>query len=92
MDLEIKIRRIVDSITKRCDAGEDLRGRPRTITDSQIRNARHLIERGETTAHFARDLGMSGVTLYRRERALSSVPDRVAPGDTRTIEDAIQRS
>ena len=65
MEHEIKRERIVDSIAKRRDAGKDLGGRPRIITDRQIRNARHLIERGETAAQVARDLGMSRATFYR---------------------------
>ena len=61
MEHEIKRERVVDSINKRRDAGKDLDGRPQLITDSQIRNARGLIESGETTAQVALDLGMSRV-------------------------------
>jgi hypothetical protein len=50
MEHEIKRERIVDSITKRRDAGKDLGGRPRQITDSQIRNALHLVQSGEPSA------------------------------------------
>ena len=76
MEHEIKRERVVDSINKRRDAGKDLGGRPRLITDSQIRNARRLIEGGEPAAQVARDLGMSRATFYRRARApeLSSKP------------------
>jgi len=70
MELEIKRERITDSISKRRDAGMNLGGRPRRITDSQIRNALHLIQSGQPTAQVARDLGMSRATLYRRARLL----------------------
>ena len=70
MEHEIKRERVVDSINKRRDAGKDLGGRPRIIADSQIRNARRLIEGGEPAAQVARDLGMSRATFYRRSRAL----------------------
>ena len=43
-------------------AGKDLGGHPRIITDRQIRNARHFIERGDTAAQVARDLEMSRAT------------------------------
>ncbi|TFD84029.1 recombinase family protein [Cryobacterium lactosi] len=89
MEHEIKRERIVDSIAKRRDAGKDLGRRPRIITDRQILNARHLIERGETAAQVARDLGLSRATSYRREHALSPMPDQVAADDTLTIDDAI---
>lgn len=70
MEHDIKRERIVDSISKRRDAGKDLGGRPRRITDSQIRNAVRLVEGGEPAAQVARDLGMSRATFYRRSRAL----------------------
>ncbi|MGC5224446.1 recombinase family protein [Micromonospora sp. DT81.3] len=70
MEHEIKRERVVDSINKRRDAGKNLGGRPRLITDSQIRNARRLIEGGEPAAQVARDLGISRATFYRRARAL----------------------
>ena len=54
MEHEIKRERVVDSITKRRDAGKDLGGRPRIITDSQIRSASRLIEGGEPAAQVAR--------------------------------------
>ena len=54
MKHEIKRERVVDSINKRRDAGTDLGGRPRIITDSQIRNARQLTEGGEPAAQVAR--------------------------------------
>ncbi|KAA9134404.1 recombinase family protein [Microbacterium caowuchunii] len=70
MELEIKRERITDSISKRRDAGLHLGGRPRRITDSQVRNALHLIQSGQPAAQVARDLGMSRATLYRRLRSL----------------------
>jgi DNA invertase Pin-like site-specific DNA recombinase len=66
MELEIKRERVNDSNTKRRDAGMDLGGRRPTFSDSQIANARRLIEQGQPAAHVARDLGMSRATLYRR--------------------------
>ena len=71
MEHEIKRERVIDSISKRREAGKDLGGRPRRITDSQIRNALRLVESGEPTAQVARDLGMSRATFYRRSRALT---------------------
>lgn len=71
MELEIKRERVTDSIKKRREAGLDLGGRPRRITDSQIRNAIRLVESGEPAAVVARDLGMSRATFYRRSRALA---------------------
>ncbi|MGO3662816.1 helix-turn-helix domain-containing protein, partial [Microbacterium gubbeenense] len=41
------------------------------ITDSQVRNALHLVQSGQPTAQVARDLGMSRATFYRRSRALT---------------------
>ena len=70
MEHEIKRERVVDSINKRRIAGKDLGGRPRLITDSQIRNASLLVEGGQTAAQVARDLGMSRATYYRRSTAL----------------------
>src|SRR5680860_45202 len=70
MEHEIKRDRVIDSINKRRNAGKDLGGRPRIITDSQIRNARRLIEGGEPAAQVAHDLGMSRATFYRRSHAL----------------------
>lgn len=66
MELEIKRERITDSVAKRRAAGRDLGGRRPTFTDSQIENARRLIEAGQPTIEVARDLGMSRATLYRR--------------------------
>lgn len=71
MEHEIKRERITDSIRKRRAAGLDLGGRPRRITDSQIRNAIRLVDSGEPTAQVARDLGMSRATFYRRAQALA---------------------
>lgn len=66
MELEIKRERITDSVSKRRAAGRDLGGRRERFTDSQIENARRLIEAGQPATHAARDLGMSRATLYRR--------------------------
>ncbi len=66
MELEIKRERVNDSNTKRRDAGLDLGGRRPIFSDSQIANARRLIEQGQPASHVARDLGMSRATLYRR--------------------------
>ena len=75
MEHEIKRERVLDSIAKRRNAGKNLGGRPRIITDSQIRNARSLIDSGEPAAEVARNLGMSRATFYRRARALGLLPD-----------------
>ncbi|MDF9277413.1 recombinase family protein [Arthrobacter sp. EH-1B-1] len=66
MELEIKRERVNDSNTKRRIAGLDLGGRRPIFSDSQIANARQLIEQGQPASHVARDLGMSRATLYRR--------------------------
>lgn len=66
MELEIKRERITDSVSKRRAAGKDLGGRREHFTESQINNARRLIDGGEPATHVARDLGMSRATLYRR--------------------------
>lgn len=71
MEHEIKRERVPDSISKRRAAGKDLGGRPRRVTDSQIRSAVRLVEGGEPAAQVARDLGMSRATFYRRSRTLS---------------------
>ena len=71
MEHQIKRERIVDSISKRRIAGKDLGGRRQRVTDSQIRNALHLVQSGQPTAQVARDLGMSRATFYRRSRALT---------------------
>ena len=86
MEHEIKRERVVDSINKRRDAGKNLGGRPRLITDSQIRNAHRLIKGGETAAQVALDLGMSRATFYRRARALGLLPDQ--PADETMARDA----
>lgn len=66
MELEIKRERITDSVSKRRAAGKDLGGRRERFTDSQIDNARRLIDAGQPATQVARDLGMSRATLYRR--------------------------
>lgn len=70
MEHDIKRERIVDSIGKRREAGKNLGGRPRLISDSKIRNALRLVDGGEPAAQVARDLGMSRATFYRRSREL----------------------
>ncbi|MHA7142990.1 MULTISPECIES: recombinase family protein [unclassified Arthrobacter] len=72
MEHDIKRERIVDSIGKRREAGKDLGGRPRLISDSKIRNALRLVDSGEPAAQVARDLGMSRATFYRRLRELNA--------------------
>lgn len=71
MELEIKRERITDSVAKRRSAGGDLGGRPKKVSDRQIRNALHLIEEGEPAAQVLRDLGLSRSTFYRRARELA---------------------
>ncbi|MBA8817029.1 DNA invertase Pin-like site-specific DNA recombinase [Microbacterium halimionae] len=71
MEHDIKSERITDSVSKRRAAGKHLGGRPRRITDSQIRSALHLIQNGETTAQVIRDLGISRSTFYRRAAELT---------------------
>jgi DNA invertase Pin-like site-specific DNA recombinase len=72
MEHEIKRERVTDSIRKRREAGLDLGGRLRRITDSQIRSAMRLVEGGDPAAQVARDLGMSRATFYRRSRSLTT--------------------
>lgn len=72
MEHEIKRERVTDSISKRRAAGKDLGGRPRRVTDSQIKSAVRLVDSGEPAAQVARDLGMSRATFYRRSRALTN--------------------
>jgi len=71
MEHDIKSERIIDSISKRRAAGKDLGGRPRRVTDSQVRSAMRLVESGEPAAQVARDFGMSRATFYRRSRSLT---------------------
>ena len=82
MGHEIKRERVVDSINKRRDAGKDLGGRPRIITDSQIRNARRLIAGREPAAQVPRDLRISRATFYRRPHALGTLTE---PPDDETL-------
>jgi len=70
MEHEIKHERVIDSISKRRNAGANLGGRPQRVTDSQIRSAVLLVEGGDPAAQVARDLGMSRATFYRRSRTL----------------------
>ena len=72
MELEIKRERINDSVSKRRAAGKDLGGRRQKFSDSQIRNARRLVDAGEPATQVARDLGMSRATLYRRMAGLDA--------------------
>lgn len=66
MELDIKRERITDSVSKRRAAGKDLGGRRVQFTDSQVRNARRLIDGGQPATQVAKDLGMSRATMYRR--------------------------
>ena len=66
MELDIKRERVTNSVTKRRAAGMDLGGRRPSFRDSQIENARRLIDAGQPATHVARDLGMSRAPLYRR--------------------------
>jgi DNA invertase Pin-like site-specific DNA recombinase len=77
MEHEIKSERVTDSMSKRRAAGRNLGGRPRRITDSQIRSALSLIEGGTPATQVARDLGMSRATFYRRWRTVEE-PSGVA--------------
>ena len=87
MEHEIKRERVLDSIDRRRRAGKNLGGRPRRITNRQIRNANRLIEAGEPTAQVVRDFGMSRATFYRRARTLGLMSDQ-AGGETAESEDA----
>ena len=82
MEHEIKSERVTDSITKRKAAGKNLGGRPRRITDSQIRSALSLIQGGTPAAQVARDLGMSRATFYRRSQTLMDEPMASTADDT----------
>ena len=75
MEHDIKRERVLDSIDRRRNAGKNLGGRPRRITNRQIRSANRLIEDGEPTAEVVRDFGMSRARFYRRARALGLMPD-----------------
>lgn len=63
MELESTGERITDSVAKRRAAGKELDGRCQIFTDSQIRDALRLLDRGELA------------TLYRciRELPLLSI-------------------
>lgn len=73
MEYDIKRERVVDSINKRRAAGKSLGGRPRSIKDSQVRNAMRLIESGAPLAQAVRDRGMSRATFYRRSHELEEI-------------------
>ncbi|WP_338419442.1 MULTISPECIES: helix-turn-helix domain-containing protein [Cryobacterium] len=60
------------TISKRRAAGKDLGGRQARFTDSQIQNARRLINADESAAQVAKDLSMSRATLYRRMSELDA--------------------
>ena len=74
MEHEIKRERAADALSKRRQAGLPLGGRPRRVTDSQIRSALLLIQDGGVVSQVTRDLGMSRATFYRRARDLSGAP------------------
>lgn len=82
MEHDIKSERITDSVSKRKAAGNDLGGRPRRITDSQIQSALALIRGGTPTAQVTRNLGMSRATFYRRSRTLLEEPLASTPTST----------
>ena len=73
MELEIKRERITDSVSKRRAAGKDLGGRRERFTNSQIENARRLIDAGQPSnpvpAH-RRDRG-TALDRYPEQRALA---------------------
>ena len=73
MELEIKRERVIDSVSKRREAGKDLGGRRQAISDSQIRSALRLVEAGEPASQVARDMGMSRATFYRRSRLIKDL-------------------
>lgn len=77
MEHEIKRERVTDSISKRREAGKDLDGWPRRVTDSQIRSAVRLVKSGEPAAQVARDLGVSRPTFYSRSRARTNQQDAI---------------
>ena len=75
MELEVKRERVLDSVSKRRAAGADLGGRPRKISESQLRNAAHLVAADVPVAEVARNLGISRATLYRRLQAATSTTE-----------------
>ncbi|GER23986.1 hypothetical protein NCCP1664_24810 [Zafaria cholistanensis] len=72
MELEIKRQSVTDSVTKRRASGGDLGGRRPAFTNSQIHDARRLIDAGQPATHVAPDLGMSRAALYRRMAELDA--------------------
>jgi DNA invertase Pin-like site-specific DNA recombinase len=93
MEHDIKRERTVDSISKRRDAGKDLGGLPRRVTDSEIRSAVRLVEGGERAAQVARDLGMSARrSIEGRELSPTSRSAQPSECDTeRSQNAAVQR-
>jgi DNA invertase Pin-like site-specific DNA recombinase len=69
MERNLIRERSADGMRKARDRGV-IGGRKKTFTDSQIKNAKHLIDAGKPATDVARDLGMSRATLYRRINAL----------------------
>jgi DNA invertase Pin-like site-specific DNA recombinase len=75
MELHIKRERITDSVSKRRLAGKNLGGRPQRFPESQLGNARRLLDAGEPATQVAKDLGMSRATPYRRLRLMDRVSE-----------------
>ena len=69
MERSLIRERSADGMRKARDAGR-IGGRKNTYSESQIKNAKHLIDAGKPATDAARDLGMSRATLYRRMNAL----------------------
>lgn len=78
MKNEIKRERVIDSIAKHRNAGKNLGGRPRIISERQRRNACSLIDSGEPAAEVARNLSMSSATFYQRVLTVGPLPDQEA--------------
>ena len=79
MELEIKRERVLDSVSKRRAAGSDLGGRPRKISESQLKNAAHMVAADVPVAEVARNLGISRATLYRRLQTAKLVDAELPP-------------
>jgi DNA invertase Pin-like site-specific DNA recombinase len=80
MEQEIKSERVTDSISNRREAGKDLGGRLRRVTDSQIRSVVRLVEGGEPAAQIARALGMSRATFIDGREHLTASRSSCVPG------------